>query len=121
MAIAARYPSTRVRSEVAGVDAGEAATRTRCKLRQRILYESYIHPITILSTLPSAGVGVVATLTLFHFSLIALIGIILLIGIVKKNGIMLVDFAIIAERDNQLSAHDAIRVPHSLRFRSDPS
>jgi HAE1 family hydrophobic/amphiphilic exporter-1 len=60
-----------------------------------ILYESYIHPITILSTLPSAGVGALATLMLFHFdfSLIALIGIILLIGIVKKNGIMLVDFA----------------------------
>jgi HAE1 family hydrophobic/amphiphilic exporter-1 len=60
-----------------------------------ILYESYIHPITILSTLPSAGVGALATLILFHFdfSLIALIGIILLIGIVKKNGIMLVDFA----------------------------
>jgi hydrophobic/amphiphilic exporter-1 (mainly G- bacteria), HAE1 family len=65
-----------------------------------ILYESYIHPITILSTLPSAGVGALATLMLFHFdfSLIALIGIILLIGIVKKNGIMLVDFAMVAER-----------------------
>ena len=66
-----------------------------------ILYESYIHPIPFLSTLPSAGVGALATLMLFHFdfSLIALIGIILLIGIVKKNGIMLVDFAIVAERD----------------------
>ena len=70
-----------------------------------ILYESYIHPITILSTLPSAGLGALATLMLFgfDFSLIALIGIILLIGIVKKNGIMLVDFAISAERNEGLS------------------
>jgi hydrophobic/amphiphilic exporter-1 (mainly G- bacteria), HAE1 family len=70
-----------------------------------ILYESYIHPLTILSTLPSAGVGALATLMLFgfDFSLIALIGIILLIGIVKKNGIMMVDFAIVAERDEHLS------------------
>ena len=84
-----------------------------------ILYESYIHPITILSTLPSAGVGALATLMLFHFdfSLIALIGIILLIGIVKKNGIMLVDFAIVAERDGSVPAHDAIRHAALLRFR----
>jgi HAE1 family hydrophobic/amphiphilic exporter-1 len=84
-----------------------------------ILYESYIHPLTILSTLPSAGVGAIATLMLFHFdfSLIALIGIILLIGIVKKNGIMLVDFAIVAERDHGMSAHDAIRRACLLRFR----
>ncbi|MFI5010858.1 MAG: multidrug efflux RND transporter permease subunit [Hyphomicrobiales bacterium] len=84
-----------------------------------ILYESYIHPITILSTLPSAGVGALAMLMLFHFdfSLIALIGIILLIGIVKKNGIMMVDFAIVAERDDHLSAHDAIRRAALLRFR----
>jgi HAE1 family hydrophobic/amphiphilic exporter-1 len=84
-----------------------------------ILYESYIHPLTILSTLPSAGVGALAMLMLFHFdfSLIALIGIILLIGIVKKNGIMLVDFAIVAERDEHLSAHDAIRRAALLRFR----
>ena len=69
-----------------------------------ILYESYIHPITILSTLPSAGVGALAILMMFgfDFSLIALIGIILLIGIVKKNGIMMVDFAIAAERDEHL-------------------
>ena len=82
-----------------------------------ILYESYIHPITIISTLPSAGVGALATLMLFHFdfSLIALIGIILLI--VKKNGIMLVDFALVAERDDQLSAHDAIRRAALLRLR----
>jgi hydrophobic/amphiphilic exporter-1 (mainly G- bacteria), HAE1 family len=84
-----------------------------------ILYESYIHPLTILSTLPSAAVGAFATLMLFgyDFSLIALIGIILLIGIVKKNGIMLVDFAIAAERDDHLSALDAIRRAALLRFR----
>src|SRR5579863_7062113 len=84
-----------------------------------ILYESYIHPITIISTLPSAGVGALATLMLFHFdfSLIALIGIILLIGIVKKNGIMLVDFALVAERDDHLSAYDAVRRAALLRFR----
>jgi len=84
-----------------------------------ILYESYVHPLTILSTLPSAGVGALAMLMLFHFdfSLIALIGVILLIGIVKKNGIMLVDFAIVAERDDHLSAHDAVRRAALLRFR----
>jgi hydrophobic/amphiphilic exporter-1 (mainly G- bacteria), HAE1 family len=84
-----------------------------------ILYESYIHPITILSTLPSAGVGALLTLMLFHFdfSLVALIGIILLIGIVKKNGIMMVDFAIVATRDDGLSPHDAIRRAAVLRFR----
>jgi HAE1 family hydrophobic/amphiphilic exporter-1 len=84
-----------------------------------ILYESYIHPITILSTLPSAGVGALVTLMLFHFdfSLIALIGIILLIGIVKKNGIMLVDFAMKAQEDEHLSARDAIRSAALLRFR----
>jgi HAE1 family hydrophobic/amphiphilic exporter-1 len=84
-----------------------------------ILYESYIHPITILSTLPSAGVGALLMLMLFHFdfSLIALIGIILLIGIVKKNGIMLVDFAIVATRDEGLSPTNAIRRAALLRFR----
>ena len=84
-----------------------------------ILYESYIHPITILSTLPSAGVGALATLMLFgfDFSLIALIGIVLLIGIVKKNGIMLVDFAIAAERDEHLSPEESIRKAALLRFR----
>jgi HAE1 family hydrophobic/amphiphilic exporter-1 len=84
-----------------------------------ILYESYIHPITILSTLPSAGVGAIATLMLFHFdfSLIALIGVILLIGIVKKNGIILVDFAIAAERDRGLPSHIAIREACLMRFR----
>jgi HAE1 family hydrophobic/amphiphilic exporter-1 len=84
-----------------------------------ILYESYIHPLTIISTLPSAGVGALATLMLFgyDFSLIALIGIILLIGIVKKNGIMLVDFAIVAERDEHLSPEQAIRKAALIRFR----
>ena len=84
-----------------------------------ILYESYVHPLTILSTLPSAGAGALATLMLFHFdfSLIALIAIILLIGIVKKNGILLVDFAIVAQRDDHLSAHAAIRRAALLRFR----
>ena len=84
-----------------------------------ILYESYIHPITILSTLPSAGVGALAILMLFgfDFSLIALIGIILLIGIVKKNGIMMVDFAISAERDEHLEPEAAIRKAALLRFR----
>jgi hydrophobic/amphiphilic exporter-1 (mainly G- bacteria), HAE1 family len=84
-----------------------------------ILYESYIHPITILSTLPSAGVGALAILMAFgyDFSLIALIGVILLIGIVKKNGIMMVDFAIAAEREEHLSPEQSIRKAAILRFR----
>ncbi|WP_316229594.1 multidrug efflux RND transporter permease subunit [Bradyrhizobium sp. SZCCHNR1070] len=84
-----------------------------------ILYESYIHPITILSTLPSAGVGALAILMAFgyDFSLIALIGVILLIGIVKKNGIMMVDFAIAAERDHHLTPEQSIRQAALLRFR----
>ncbi len=84
-----------------------------------MLYESYIHPLTILSTLPSAGVGALLILILFHFdlSVIALIGIILLIGIVKKNGIMMVDFAIQAERERQLPPEAAIRQACLLRFR----
>jgi len=84
-----------------------------------ILYESYIHPLTILSTLPSAGAGAIATLMLFgfDFSLVAMIGVILLIGIVKKNGIMMVDFAITAERDEHLSPEAAIRKAALLRFR----
>ncbi|HSZ95306.1 MAG TPA: efflux RND transporter permease subunit, partial [Bradyrhizobium sp.] len=84
-----------------------------------ILYESYIHPLTILSTLPSAGVGALAILMAFgyDFSLIALIGIILLIGIVKKNGIMMVDFAIAAERDEHLSPEESIKKAALLRFR----
>jgi hydrophobic/amphiphilic exporter-1 (mainly G- bacteria), HAE1 family len=84
-----------------------------------ILYESYIHPITILSTLPSAGAGALATLMAFgyDFSLVAMIGVILLIGIVKKNGIMLVDFAIHAEKAEHLSPEEAIRKASLLRFR----
>ena len=84
-----------------------------------VLYESYIHPLTILSTLPSAGVGALAILMAFgfDFSLIALIGIILLIGIVKKNGIMMVDFAIAAERDEHLTPEQSIRKAAILRFR----
>jgi hydrophobe/amphiphile efflux-1 (HAE1) family protein len=84
-----------------------------------MLYESYIHPLTILSTLPSAGVGALLVLMIFHFdlSVIALIGIILLIGIVKKNGIMMVDFALQAERDHGLSPEQAIRQACLLRFR----
>jgi len=84
-----------------------------------ILYESYILPITILSTLPSAGVGALLMLLLFHYdlSVIALIGIILLIGIVKKNGIMMVDFAISAERRDGMEPREAIRQACLLRFR----
>jgi hypothetical protein len=84
-----------------------------------MLYESYILPLTILSTLPSAGVGALLMLMLFNYdlSVIALIGIILLIGIVKKNGIMMVDFAINAERRDGATPHDAIRQACLLRFR----
>jgi hydrophobe/amphiphile efflux-1 (HAE1) family protein len=84
-----------------------------------VLYESYVLPLTILSTLPSAGVGALLMLLVFHYELtvIALIGIILLIGIVKKNGIMMVDFAITAERRDGLSPHQAIRQACLLRFR----
>nr|WP_275584430.1 multidrug efflux RND transporter permease subunit MdtC [Pantoea coffeiphila] len=84
-----------------------------------ILYESYVHPLTILSTLPSAGVGALLALELFGapFSLIALIGIMLLIGIVKKNAIMMVDFAIEAQRKGGLTAREAIEQASLLRFR----
>jgi len=84
-----------------------------------ILYESYILPLTILSTLPSAGVGALLMLLAFGYdlSVIALIGMILLIGIVKKNGIMMVDFAVGAERRDGLSPHEAIRQACLLRFR----
>jgi len=84
-----------------------------------VLYESFIHPLTILSTLPSAGFGALAILMIFgyEFSLIALIGIILLIGIVKKNGIMMVDFAITVERDEGLSTVESIRKAALMRFR----
>ena len=84
-----------------------------------VLYESFIHPLTILSTLPSAGIGALLALRLGHMdlSVIGIIGIILLIGIVKKNGIMLVDFAIGAERDRHLPPIAAIREACLLRFR----
>jgi multidrug efflux pump len=84
-----------------------------------VLYESYIHPITILSTLPSAGVGAILALLLFHvdLSVIALIGIILLIGIVKKNAIMMIDFALEAEREQGMSPQEAIYQACLLRFR----
>ncbi|CAI0826962.1 Multidrug transporter MdtC [Serratia entomophila] len=84
-----------------------------------VLYESYIHPLTILSTLPSAGVGALLALELFGapFSLIALIGIMLLIGIVKKNAIMMVDFALDAQRNGGISAREAIFQACLLRFR----
>jgi multidrug efflux pump len=84
-----------------------------------MLYESYIHPLTILSTLPSAGVGAVLALMLFHaeFDIIAMIGVILLIGIVKKNAIMMIDFALDAERQRGLSSTDAIYEACLMRFR----
>jgi len=84
-----------------------------------LLYESYIHPLTILSTLPSAGLGALLILRLggYDLSVIALIGIILLIGIVKKNGIMMIDFALTAEREQGLDAHQAIYQACLLRFR----
>src|SRR6201994_124589 len=84
-----------------------------------ILYESYVHPLTILSTLPSAGVGALLALMAFHteFSIMALIGVILLIGIVKKNAIMMIDFALEAERGRGLSSEDAIYEACLMRFR----
>jgi multidrug efflux pump len=84
-----------------------------------VLYESYIHPLTVLSTLPSAGLGAVIALIVFRieFSIIALIGIILLIGIVKKNAILMIDFAIAAEREQGLAPHEAIRQAAIARFR----
>ena len=84
-----------------------------------ILYESYIHPLTILSTLPSATLGALIALLLFNmeFSIIAMLGMILLIGIVKKNAIMMVDFALQAERDEHLTSYDAICQASLVRFR----
>ncbi len=86
-----------------------------------ILYESYVHPLTILSTLPSAGVGALLALELFNapFSLIALIGIMLLIGIVKKNAIMMVDFALEAQRHGNLTPQEAIFRGLSAAFSPD--
>jgi multidrug efflux pump len=84
-----------------------------------VLYESFIHPVTILSTLPSAGVGALLALMLFRqdLSVVAIIGIILLIGIVKKNGIMIVDFALEAERNDGKNSTDAVYEASLLRFR----
>jgi multidrug efflux pump len=84
-----------------------------------VLYESFIHPLTILSTLPSAGVGALLALMLlgYDLSVIALIGIVLLMGIVKKNAIMMIDFALEAERGQGLSPRDAIVQASLLRFR----
>jgi multidrug efflux pump len=84
-----------------------------------ILYESLVHPVTVLSTLPSAGVGAVLALLLFRmeFSIIALIGVFLLIGIVKKNAILIIDFALESERARGLSATEAVREACLLRFR----
>jgi multidrug efflux pump len=84
-----------------------------------VLYESFIHPITILSTLPSAGVGALLSLMLLRYDLdvIAIIGIILLIGIVKKNAIMMIDFALEAERVEGLAPREAIYQASLLRFR----
>jgi len=84
-----------------------------------VLYESYIHPITILSTLPSAGVGALLALLIcrIDFSVIALIGLVLLIGIVKKNGIMMIDFALDAERKEGMTPVNAIYQACLLRFR----
>jgi len=84
-----------------------------------VLYESLVHPLTVLSTLPSAGVGAVLALMLFdmEFSLIALIGVFLLIGIVKKNAILIIDFALEAERTRGISAVEAVREACLLRFR----
>jgi multidrug efflux pump len=84
-----------------------------------ILYESYIHPLTILSTLPSAGVGAILALLLTHseFNIMTMIGVLLLIGIVKKNAILMIDFALVTQRQEQCSSHDAIYRACLLRFR----
>jgi multidrug efflux pump len=84
-----------------------------------VLYESLVHPLTVLSTLPSAGIGAVIALLIFkmEFSIMALIGLFLLIGIVKKNAILIIDFALDAERSRGLSPYDAVREASLLRFR----
>jgi multidrug efflux pump len=84
-----------------------------------ILYESYIHPITVLSTLPAGGGGALLALILFHmeFDIVAMIGVILLIGIVSKNAIMMIDFAVEAKRSHNLNSHDAILQACRQRFR----
>jgi multidrug efflux pump len=84
-----------------------------------VLYESFVHPVTILSTLPSAGVGAVLALMMFdiQFTIIALIGVILLIGIVKKNAILMIDFALQAEREEHMDSREAIFHAAVMRFR----
>ena len=84
-----------------------------------ILYENFVHPLTILSGLPSAAVGALATLAAFgmQMNLYAFVGVIMLIGIVKKNAIIMIDFAIEARRNSSLSAHDAIYQACIVRFR----
>jgi multidrug efflux pump len=133
-AISAAEAQIGMPTNVRGGFAGSALTAQRSQAQQTlliiaaivviyivlgILYESLIHPITVLSTLPSAGVGAVLALLLFRmqFSIIALIGVFLLIGIVKKNAILIIDFALEAQRARGLSAHDAVREASLLRFR----
>ncbi|EPN34184.1 AcrB/AcrD/AcrF family protein, partial [Pseudomonas syringae pv. actinidiae ICMP 18807] len=84
-----------------------------------VLYESFVHPLTIISTLPSAGIGALLLLWMMgqDFSIMALIGVVLLIGIVKKNGILLVDFALQAQREQGLTPHEAIYEACITRFR----
>ena len=84
-----------------------------------ILYESFIHPLTILSGLPAAGLGALATLWIFgvDLNLYAFVGVIMLVGLVKKNGIMMIDFAIEAQRTENITAHDAIYEACMVRFR----
>ncbi len=133
-AIATAEANIGLPTNVRGAFAGTAASATESQGQQTlliiaaivviyivlgILYESLIHPITVLSTLPSAGVGAVLALLLFRmeFSIIALIGVFLLIGIVKKNAILIIDFALEAERSRGLSSLDAVREACLLRFR----
>ncbi len=106
-------------SSLSGMPVLIAATLVVIYLILGVLYESLIHPLTIISTLPSAGLGALLILMGFHYdlSVIAIIGIILLIGIVKKNGIMLVDFALEAERNEGMSPEQAIYRACTLRFR----
>ncbi len=133
-AIARASASIRMPASIVGSFAGTAATFQQSTSSEPmlilaalvavyivlgILYESAVHPITILSTLPSAGVGAVLALLLFgsEFSIIALIGVILLIGIVKKNAILMIDFALTAERERGLSTRESIYEACRLRFR----
>jgi multidrug efflux pump subunit AcrB len=108
------------RASVASARAAATASRyDRDTIELGVLYESYIHPLTIISTLPSAGLGALLMLMLFgaDLSVVALIGVILLIGIVKKNGIIMVDVAREAELEQRLSPEEAIRHACLLRFR----